>query len=436
MDVLRPANRKRWCVDLLIIRERMKRHLADDTMAVADESPALPPTDADLILRGERVAFTGTLASMTHRQAAELVEKHGGQPVTHISQQTTLLVVGEEGWPLEPDGQPSVKLVQAQASQQRGQPLRILSESEWLTALNLEPSTHRHQLYTPAMLSQMLSVSVHAIRRWERLGLIHAVKRVLRLPYFEFAEVTAARRLADLVSAGAAVDELAASFQRLQSVLPNIDRPLAQLELLAQGRRTVYRDASGWIEPGTGQRVFSFEQEPQCDEGPATLPIAPARSDDRSRWTAENWFRQGCTLSEEGALNAAVEAFRLALVDAPTESDYHFHLADALYRQGNRAGAIERYFAAVEHDHDFIEAWTQLGCVLAEAGDDAAAQQAFQMALDRHSDYPDAHFHLAQLMDRQGNAAAAREHWQRYLCFDAHGPWAELARQKLSPQDR
>jgi len=401
-------------------------------MTAADESPALTSTEADLILRGERVAFTGTLASMTHRQAADLVEKHGGQAVGHISQQTTLLVVGEEGWPLEPDGQPSVKLVQAQACQQRGQALRILSESEWLTALNLEPAAHRHQLYTPAMLSQMLGVSVHAIRRWERLGLIHPVKRVLRLPYFEFAEVTTARRLADLVAAGASVDELASSLRRLQALLPGVDRPLAQLELLAQGRRTVYRDAAGWIEPGTGQRVFTFDEPPTPDDGPATLPIAARMAADQSNWSAADWFRQGCALSEDGALSAAVDAFRLALAESPTEADYHFHLADALYRLGNRAGAVERYYAAVEHDRDFIEAWTQLGCVLAEAGDDADAQQAFETALDRHPDYPDAHFHLAQLLDRRGDTSAAREHWQTYLRYDAHGPWAELARQRLT----
>ena len=62
------------------------------------------------VLLGERVAFTGTLASMTHRQAMDLVEQQGGQAMQHVGQQTSILVVGEEGWPLELDGQPSVQL--------------------------------------------------------------------------------------------------------------------------------------------------------------------------------------------------------------------------------------------------------------------------------------------------------------------------------------
>ena len=59
------------------------------------------------------MAFTGTLASMTHAQAADLVARHGGSAGEHVTRQTSLLVVGEEGWPLEEDGQPSVKLLQA-----------------------------------------------------------------------------------------------------------------------------------------------------------------------------------------------------------------------------------------------------------------------------------------------------------------------------------
>lgn len=398
-------------------------------MSVDDEQAAGPPLIP--FLKGERVAFTGTLASMTHRRAAELVEQHGGQAMGHVSQLTTLLIVGEEGWPLEPDGRPSLKLQQAQSLQQRGHPLRILSESEWLAALHLKPVAPPQQLYTPAMLSQILNVSVHAIRRWERMGLIRPVKRVLRLPYFDYAEVTAARRLSELLAAGVDLQVLAASLQRLQAILPNVARPLAQLELLAQGRRPLYRDEAGWIESTTGQRVFSFD-EPEHDEaGPMTVPLPRSDRTNGSPRTAEDWFRQGCALSEEGALTAAVDAFRLALLERPLEPDFHFHLADALYRLGNHQGAIERYYMAVECDHDFIEAWTQLGCVLAERGEEESAIQAFQTALDRHPDFPDAHFHLAQLMERRGERDKARQHWQNYLRFDSRGPWAELARQRL-----
>ncbi len=388
------------------------------------------------VLAGERVAFTGILASMTHRQAATLVEERGGEYLPHVTQQTTLLVIGEEGWPLEPDGQPSVKLIQAQQLQHKGLPLRILSESEWLRALELE-GTRSGSVYTPAMLSQLLDVPVTEIRRWERVGLIHPVRRVLRLPYFDFAEVSAARRLAELVLGGASIATLTTSLQRLRTVLPHVDRPLAQLQILSRGRSLLVKDPVGWLDSASGQRVFSFET---TEEGVSTETEADVVAFPRPaplQRSPEDWFREGCRLSEQHELTAAVEAFRLALIERPCVGENHFHLADTLYRQGNHSGAIERYYAAVEHDHLYLEAWMQLGCVLAEVGEFASAKDAFGVALDLHPELPDAHYHLAQVHEKLNDESAAKAHWERYLAFEARGPWAELARRRLeSPLSR
>ena len=410
------------------------------------DSDAKPIQSSPLLL-GERVAFTGTLASMTHRQAMDLVEQHSGSAGQHVSHQTTLLVVGEEGWPLEADGRISVKLEQARQLHDQGEPVRILSESEWLTLLEVEPRERKQQqLYTPAMLSQLLNISVHEIRRWERDGLIRAVKKVYRLPYFDFQEVTGARRLSELAQSGVKLDELAAGLERLRAILPGVDRPLAQLEVLARGKQFLYRDATGLVEPSSGQRVFDFElPSPPCpvdehdlDDEVATIPLRPAveaaspgDSINRRDWSADEWFREGCRLAEENEIDAAIEAFRLALIDEPLNPAHHFHLADVLYRDGRPEAAIERYHMAVELDHDFLEAWTQLGCLFAETGKTSAAQEAFRVALDLHPDYPDAHFHLAELLERSGQRDEAATHWRRYLEFDQRGPWADIARQRL-----
>ncbi len=415
--------------------------LPRSTMNDPVDSDAKPIQSSPLLL-GERVAFTGTLASMTHRQAMDLVEQHGGSAGQHVSHQTTLLVVGEEGWPLEADGRISVKLEQARQLHDKGEPVRILSESEWLTLLEVEPRERKlQQLYTPAMLSQLLNISVHEIRRWERDGLIRAVKKVYRLPYFDFQEVTGARRLSELAQSGVSLDELAAGLERLRSILPDVDRPLAQLEVLSRGKRFLYRDATGLVEPSSGQRVFDFEPPPPpCpdDDEVATIPMrlaveAAASGDpvNRHEWKADEWFREGCRLAEENEIDAAIEAFRLALIDEPLNPAHHFHLADVLYREGRPEAAIERYYMTVELDHNFLEAWTQLGCLLAETGRTPAAQEAFRVALDLHPDYPDAHFHLAELLERSGQRDEAATHWRRYLDFDQRGPWADIARQRL-----
>lgn len=119
-------------------------------------------------LKGERVTFTGTLASMTHRQAHDLVEEYGGQATHSVSRQTTMLVIGEEGWPLEENGQISQKLGLAEDLQAAGQ-LRILHESNWLYLMGIQYNRDEiRRLYTPAMLQQLLDIPTHTIRAWER----------------------------------------------------------------------------------------------------------------------------------------------------------------------------------------------------------------------------------------------------------------------------
>ena len=384
------------------------------------------------------MAFTGTLASMTHRQAMDLVEQHGGAAMHYVGHLTSLLIVGEEGWPLEPDGLPSTKLEHARQLHDKGESIQIVSESEWLKLLGVEPPERKtHQLYTPAMLCQLLGVSVHEIRRWERAGLIKPVKKVYRLPYFDFEEVASARRLCLLAASGVRVDQIAASLERLHSLLPNVVRPVAQLEVLARGTNGLaFRDESGLIE-ATGQRLFDFDPpitDFDADDSPSTIPIRPAppaSPTDRGQWSSTDWFQEGCRLAESNEITAAVEALRLAVINDPLNPQYHFHLADALYRQKKPDGAIERYHVAVELDHNFLEAWTQLGCVLSEVGDQLGATAAFQIALDLHADYPDAHFHLAGVLESLGQTDEAADHWRKYLEFDQRGPWAEIARERL-----
>jgi tetratricopeptide (TPR) repeat protein len=393
------------------------------------------PSAADLSLAGERVAFTGTLASMTHRQAHERVAQCGGAATEHVSRQTTILVVGEEGWPLEPDGKPSVKLQQVERWRQEGLEIRVVSESDWLLFVGLSEQreeVHRH--YTPAMLSKLLRIDVHQIRRWERMGLIRAVKHVYRLPYFDFQEVAGARRLAELVDAGVPPKEIQHSLSRLQGVLPGIERPLAQLEILAADHEIVYRDPQGRLKTPAGQILFDFDEPEHPATGGENSPAVLALSDetdDRTNWGAADWFDEGRRLADAGDTAAAVECFRMSLMDEPDSPETNFHLADALYRMANAHGALERYHVAAEHDHNYLEAWTQIGCIHAELGAHASALEAFDVALELHPDHPDAHIHKAEVLHQLGRTAEAIPHWRAYLQFDRRGPWAESARSRL-----
>lgn len=411
-------------------------------------SPSSPTTIDDVhpesspLLAGERVAFTGTLASMTHEAARQLVEEHGGTSTDHASRQTTMLVVGEEGWPLDPNGEPSRAFQHVTEWIAEGLPIQLVRESDWLHLLGLDERRDEvHRLYTPAMLNQLLGVSVANVRRWARLGLIRPVKRIARLPYFDFREVTSARRLVELLESGATRDGIERGLRELENRFPDIERPLAQLDLLTDEKRLLYRDDRSLVDPRNRQRHFDFDESAAesgpaigDDEEPATLRFEAAREElelDRIDWSAADWFHQGCVLAEDGELPAAIEAFRTALLQAPYEPEVHLHLAEALYRNGAIEAALERYHVAVEHDHEYVEAWTQIGCLHEERGDLDSALEAYRVALEVHPEYPDAHLFLADALHAQGQTEEAIPHWRTYLCYDTRGPWAERARTQL-----
>lgn len=400
-----------------------------------------PELSSSPCLQGERVTFTGTLASTTHAEAAKLVEENGGTATDYVSRQLTMIVIGEEGWPLEDNGQPSVKLQQVERWIQSGADIQVLNESQWLTLLGL--NDHReevHRLYTPAMLSSILGISVHIIRGWERSGLIQPVRRVHRLPYFDFREVSSARRLSELLDSGIPQEEIKESLKRLPSVLRGDERPLEQLQILAHSLGVLIRDAHGLVLPTNGQRIFDFDQqaeeeEPQPQESEEPRSILMANIANRHDAPSENlnrdWLVEGCRLYDAGKIDDALEAFRLAAMSSPQSSDVHFQLGECLYRLGNTTGAVERYYTAVEHDKDFLEAWTQIGCLHNELGEHTAAKTAFQVALTILPEYPDAHYHLAETLNEMGETSSAREHWEEYLHHDHRGPWAEVARQRI-----
>lgn len=398
--------------------------------------------DPPAALAGERVTFTGVLASMTHAQASQLVQQHGGESTDHVSRHLTMLVVGEEGWPLEDDGRISCKLREVLDWQARGVPIRVEQESGFLRIVGLaEQSDEVRRLHTPAMLSQILDVPVHIIRGWARAGLIRPVRQVHRLPYFDFQEASSARRLSELLQAGVSREEIERSLRAIPGIARGEKRPLEQLDLLVRDHHLLIRDVHG-LRDARGQRLLDWDGDAgasattagDADPHPVSISFLAARQQ-ALEMERRDWFIEGCRHAEEGDLPAAVEAFRLALMMEPLNPEVQFHLGDALYRLGRTHAALERYFAAVELDHDYVEAWTQIGALQHELGDPEAALDAYRVALDIHENYADVRFQLAETLAGLGRIDEAVPHWEAYLEQEQRGPWADLARQRLQSAD-
>jgi DNA-binding transcriptional MerR regulator len=401
-----------------------------------------PPSEpSSEILRGKRLAFVGRLASMPRREAAQLVRRHGAVVVDRPDASVHLLVIGEE-LPLgeEPGADDPLDAATRQAIEQGG--VEVLRETQlWQRLGMVEAEQEVHRLYTPAMLAGLLSLPVAVIRRWHRRGLIVPVREVRRLPYFDFREVATARRLAELLAAGMSPAAIEKKLAALARYVPEVERPLAQLSVIVEGREILLRQGDGLVEPG-GQLRFDFAaaesaRVPSAAAGAPSVSIAAvlamgARAAEPAPASAAEISRLAAELEESGQLVQAAEMYRAAMAAGGPTPELCFQVAELLYRLGDLGGARERYFMAIELDENYVEARANLGCVLAELGERELAAAAFQGALAFHPDYADAHYHLDRTLDDLGRPGEAQTHWEAFLGLAADSPWALQARNRLA----
>lgn len=401
-------------------------------------------SDSSELLRGKRLAFVGRLASMGRREAGQLVRRFGATVLDEPDASANLVVLGEEGLPAPEEESVESWLDDSSRAALEAGTLELITETQLWQRLGLvdqQPDIHR--LYTPAMLAELLGVSLAVIRRWHRRGLIAPACEVRRLPYFDFHEVATAQRLAQLLAAGASPQAIEKKLAGLARWLPGVARPLAQLSVIVHGMQILLRQGDGLVEPG-GQYHFDFEaaasDEPNGSLGKGSpsgesllaneIPSLAAAAEAHLT-SAEEMCRLAAELEEAGELAAAAEMYRAALAAAGPTPEVCFQLAELLYRLGDRTAARERYYMAVELDEDMVEARANLGCVLAELGQRELAAAAFEGALRYHPGYADVHYHLARTLDDLGRRGEAEEHWRLFLAMAPDSPWAEEAHARL-----
>lgn len=399
---------------------------------------------SEQLLSGRRVLFVGKLGGLNRREAVALIRGHGAQSVT-ADHQPDLVILGAEESPLSID---SLLGQQMRIAVTAGD-VEILTETELWERLGFVPHEGAvRQLYTPAMLADLLGVTVSVIRRWHRRGLIVPVREVHRLPYFDFEEVAAARHLAKLLAAGASPAAIEKKLEQLASWIPHVDRPLAQLSIIVAGRDLLLRHGEGLVD-ATGQRRFDFEsldemgrsnhrtESEQVREVREPLPIDqaivafPERRVEQPTSTLAELLQQAAEFEDDGSLQESIDTYRAALAVGGPNAEIDFLIAELLYRMGDITAARERYYSALELDEDYVEARANLGCVLAETGQLALAVAAFEGTLARHGDYPDVHYHLARTLDELRREEAADQHWRDFLRLAPDSPWAEEARDRL-----
>ncbi|TWT76615.1 Tetratricopeptide repeat protein [Planctomycetes bacterium CA13] len=389
-----------------------------------------------------RVALVGRFGSMSRREAANVLRSFGATVVDQKQPDVDWVVIGADQSPLA-----EAELLTESTQQQIAIGAReLIHETElWqrIGLLDLEQSNR--QYYTPAMLAHLLGVSVRVVRRWHRLGLITPVETLHRLPYFDFAEITTAKRLARWIAEGESATAIEHRLVELVELLPNIHRPLDQLSILIEGKHVLLRGGEGLIEPG-GQMRFDFDSlddfvRQDHDHQATTEPrqvLSMVREEDASFPSRRQHLEPEDSLltaayqaEDEGNLQRAIDYYHAILSRDGAHADICFQIGELLYRLGEPVAARERYYAAIELDPEFVEARASLGIVLNETGQLDLAIAAFRGALQIFPDYCDVHYHLARILDETNLASEATHHWKRFLELFPDSPWAEEAKMRL-----
>jgi hypothetical protein len=158
-------------------------------------------------LHGEVVVFTGKLWSLGRKEARAIVERCGGLADDDVTQRTTLLVVGGEGYP---DGVPDITRLPndnsthtqklrraAQMNAESPQRIRIISEDAFCRLVGL-PSIaelrekHYGQRDVLAMYPALREDHLHYLQKW---GFIRPAFKNNADTFYGFSDLTLIRQV-------------------------------------------------------------------------------------------------------------------------------------------------------------------------------------------------------------------------------------------------
>jgi hypothetical protein len=374
-------------------------------------------------LLGQRVSFTGRLATMSRPQAEALVTAAAGQVSSSVTPRTTMLVVGMRGWPLMNSGHVSRKLAAAERSASTEKPVRVVTELQFRELVGLgEPPESANRPLSAQQVCAALGIDSRTLQRWEHCGLVRSFDGK-----FDFPDLVSLRTVTDLVARGVSPVIIRSSLDAMRRFLPGVDRPLSQLNILVGDKGSLVAELEDALLTTSGQLELRFNQAAQATVD-SPRPLSMVRADARD---SAGWIEAGLEHEENGDMEKAEHAYRRAAALAPNDAAPQFNLGNVLFASGRLEAAAERYAQAVAIDPLHAQAWFNLAHVQDELDDPVSALRYLRRAIAADPDFADAHFNLAELAERSGDRATAADSWDSYIRLDPMSEWGREAKRRV-----
>jgi tetratricopeptide (TPR) repeat protein len=290
-------------------------------------------------------------------------------------------------------------------------------------------------IYSIKDVAELLGLGEARLRYWAQTGFVSpSVRRKGRF-FYTFQDLVGVKVAQSLVDSGVSLQRVRKNLDALRKLLPQVDRPLAQLRICSDGDELVVIDDEGAFEPASGQVVMSlalrslapaqiipFPAPVQASAPVAAVPTsAPA--------TAYSAFLAAVRADEAGDDTTAEHLYRRSLALDPSFAAAWTNMGNILERRGERGQARTAYEKALALDPEQPEARFNLANLHADLDEVDLALAEYRRVAGAMPEFPDVHFNMAVLLARIGAAKQARTHLNRYLELDrtSRGEWRSRA---------
>jgi tetratricopeptide (TPR) repeat protein len=268
---------------------------------------------------------------------------------------------------------------------------------------------------------RLLDVTDKQLNYWERLQLVSPRKGGAE-KFYDFRDLITLRTAKQLIEKGVSANRLRRSLVALNEKLSQVQAPLTELRILADGRDVIVEHDGARLEPISGQFVLNFDTRELRDK----VRVMPERS-------AQDWFALALQYEADPASRAdAIDAYHRVLSANPAHVDALINLGMLSYDGGDLEKAADCFRRAATLEEENAVPQFNLGSVLEEMGELEEARQHLRLAVRLDPRYADAHYNLAFVCEKLSARAEARQHWQLYVELDPGSPWCEYARQRLA----